>query len=215
MSTEIRPCRKDDLARIAAIHKSRFLMPGSLLGQLSPALIAALYASFVGRAVFLVHTSDGEIDGFVLGGSSQAMLRCKLSFFGRQALYCLGSVLLRPRLWLLAFRSFVKVVRDWIGLKSAASPSDEFRMLSIAVAKGAIRQGVGTALVQGFDAATPPRYRGYSLYVLKTNAAAIRFYEALGFERRGETEISWKLRKELYPCTTEKELANGSGIEAV
>ncbi len=98
MRMVIRPCRKEDLARVATIHKSQFLLPGALLGQLSPALIAALYAAYLDQSVFLVHSSDGEVDGFALGGSSRVMLSCRLSFFRRHALMCLAGVAPTPSL---------------------------------------------------------------------------------------------------------------------
>ena len=99
MPSAIRPCREEDLARVAEIHKARFALPGTLLGQLSPMLIAGLYASFFSQATFLVHTSDGNVDGFVLGGSSQTMTRCKLAFFRKYALRCIVDVVCRPNLW--------------------------------------------------------------------------------------------------------------------
>ena len=40
-------------------------------------------------------------------------------------------------------------------------------------------------------------HQAYCLNVLKTNAAAIRFYEQLGFHCIGETAKSWTLRRVL------------------
>jgi len=197
MPTAVRPCRKEDLARVAEIHKARFALPGTLLGQLSPTLIAGLYASFFGRATFLVHATGGDVDGFVLGGSSRAMTRCKLSFFRKYALLCIVDVVRRPQLWTRAFHAFVKLIGDWSSSASETAPREEFRMVSIAVSPRATRKGVGTALVQGFEAAMGEERQAYSLNVLKTNASAIRFYEQLGFHCIGETAKSWTLRKAL------------------
>ncbi|MGO9115178.1 MAG: hypothetical protein ACLP9L_38695, partial [Thermoguttaceae bacterium] len=95
----IRPCTKEDLARIAEIHKSQFLAPDMLLGQLAPASIAALYGTFLDRSIFLVHSNDGEVDGFVLGGASRVMLSCRLAFFRKRGLSCIADVARRPDLW--------------------------------------------------------------------------------------------------------------------
>ena len=133
MPTAVRPCRKEDLARVAEIHKARFALPGTLLGQLSPTLIAGLYASFFGRATFLVHATGGDVNGFVLGGSSRAMTRCKLSFFRKYALLCIVDVVRRPQLWTRAFHAFVKLIGDWSSSASETAPREEFRMVSIAV----------------------------------------------------------------------------------
>ena len=189
----------------------RFLLPGTLLGQLSPALIAALYAAFLNRSIFLVHTSEGEVDGFVLGGSSRTMLNCKLSFFRKHALFCVADVLHRPQLWLRAFRSFVKLIRAWRSSRVKAVPREEFCMLSLAVARQAARKGIGTALVEGFEAALPATSRTYNLHVLKTNLAAIRFYKGLAFRCVGETAISWTLRKELAATAGRFETTTAAG----
>jgi ribosomal protein S18 acetylase RimI-like enzyme len=191
----IRPSRKEDLPPIAEIHQSQFCKPGALLGHLSPALIAALYAAFLDRSVFLVHCQNGVVDGFVLGGSSRAMLACRLSFFRRRALSCILEVARRPHRWLLALGSFFKLIRIWLSSQAGASPPDEFRLISIAVAANATRKGIGTALVESFEAAIRQQSSVYCLHVLKSNATAIRFYEKLAFERVGETAISWILRK--------------------
>ena len=59
------------------------------------------------------------------------------------------------------------------------------------------RKGVGTGLVQAFEAAIHTACDAYSLNVLKSNRPAMRFYEKLAFQCVGETAIAWKLRKEL------------------
>jgi ribosomal protein S18 acetylase RimI-like enzyme len=195
--TDVRPCREEDLARIAEIHRSQLREPGALLGQLSPALIAALYAAFLDRSIFLVHASDGLVDGFVLGGSPRAMLDCRLAFFRKFALSCLANVVRRPRLWPRVFRSLVKLVGKCLSSVAGALPREEIRLLAIAVAAGATRRGVGTALVECFEEAVAATSGTYSLNVLKTNSAAIRFYEKSAFRYVGETAIAWTLRKEL------------------
>src|SRR5208282_494553 len=159
--TVIRDCTKEDLARIAEIHKAQFVVPGALLGQLSPALISALYGEFLDRSIFLVHTSDGEIDGFVLGGSTRVMTWCKLSFLRKHVLVCMAEIVARPRLWLMASYRFVKLIGRWVGSLFAVPPPHEYRMLSIAVAVSATRKGVGTALVRGFESRIRAECRTY------------------------------------------------------
>ena len=176
---------------------------GRSLGKLSPALIAALYAAFLDRSIFLVHTSNGKVDGFVLGGSSRELIRCKYSFLCRHALFCLADVVRRPRLWLRVFRSFVGLVGGWLSSRAGALPEDKFRMLSIAVNPRAARKGVGTALVRDFEVAIRAVSHTYCLNVLKNNTSAIRFYEKLAFQCVGETDIAWTLRKDVAAADAE------------
>ena len=193
----IRPARQEDLARIAEIYKSQFCMPGTLLGRMSAPLIAALCGAFPPALIFLVHTTDGAVDGFVLGGTSRATLQCRMSFFLRHPLLCIVNVAFQPGLWRRAYRAFVRTIGGWISSTSEASSHDRVHMLSIAVAADALRRGIGTALVQKFEAAIVPQSQTYSLHVLKNNAAAIRFYEKLGLRVVAETANAWKLRKVL------------------
>ncbi len=197
MPAEIRPCTRQDLARVAEIHKSRFDAPRALLGQLSLPLIAALYAAFLDRSIFLVHSSGGEVDGFIHGGSSREMLRCRLSFVRAHALACIAEVVRRPNLWPLTFRSLVKLIGRWLASIGGPPPKEEFRMLSIAVAAHAARRGVGTALVECFEAAIRRRCRAYNLTVAKGNISARRFYEKLGFKVVSDRPLAFTLRKEL------------------
>ena len=100
---EIRPCRKEDLCadrgdpQIAVRRTERApraTWPGDC--------IAELYGAFLGRSIFLVYQSNGEVNGFVLGGPSRAMVSCRLAFSRKWALACLAEVARRPKLWLRA-----------------------------------------------------------------------------------------------------------------
>ena len=196
-SGAVRPCREGDLAKVAEIHKSQLCLPEGLLGQLSVPGIADLYRAFLSRSVFLVHTTDGAVDGFVLGATSATALRCRLLFICRHPLLCIAKVVAHPRLWRRAIHSLAKVVRGSLFCRRTAASRQRFHMLAIAVASSAMRKGIGSALVQAFEATVPPTYRQYSLQVLKGNVAAIRFYEKLGFKRVGETARGWRLCKVL------------------
>ena len=195
--TSIRDCRKEDLPRIVEIHKTQFNTPGALLGQLSPTLIALLYGTFLDRSIFLVHTKDGEVDGFVLGGSAQMLSSCKWSFLRNHALLCLAETVRRPHLWLRAMRSLVTLIGRRVASLVVAAPPEDYRLLSIAVAGSATRNGFGTALVRAFESHLPAACCTYSLTVLKANSSANRFYDGLAFQRFGETALSWRLRKDL------------------
>jgi ribosomal protein S18 acetylase RimI-like enzyme len=195
--TAIRPCSHQDLARVAKIHHAQFGAQKMLLGALSQASLAAFYKAFLDRSVFLVHADGDDVDGFVLGGWSRVLTRCKVAFFRQRALMCVANVLRRPQYCLTALRAFHGLVKGWLSLRSTDDSADEFRMLSIAVAPNAMRKGVGRALVQGFEAAAEAECRVYGLSVAKSNLTAIRFYEEAAFQYVGETPTSWKLRKEL------------------
>jgi ribosomal protein S18 acetylase RimI-like enzyme len=194
---EIRPCAKGDIAHVAEIHKSQLLVPGTLLARLSPALIATFYETFLQRSIFLVHATNGQVDGFALGGSARAVMACRLSFVRRHFLSCIADLAVRPQLWPRAFRSVGKLIANGFSLLVDAPPCADFRLLAIAVDHSARRQGVGARLVRAFEQAICHDCCAYSLNVLKTNKAAIRFYENLAFQRSGESAIAWKYRKEL------------------
>jgi ribosomal protein S18 acetylase RimI-like enzyme len=185
--------------RIAEIHKSQFSMPGTLLGRLSPALIAGFYAGFLDRSIFLVHATNGVVDGFVLGGSYRELMRCKLSMLRDHPFLCILEVARRPQLWLRLVRPISKLLGSSLTPAIGDSSREEFRLLSIAVAPEAMQRGIGTALVHGFDEAICELSDTYDLGVLKNNAPALQFYEKLAFECVGETAISWTLRRVLRP----------------
>jgi ribosomal protein S18 acetylase RimI-like enzyme len=205
---EIRPCAKGDIARIAEIHRSQLLVPGTLLARLSPALIATFYETFLQRSIFLVHATNGQVDGFALGGSSRAVMACRLSFVRRHILFCIADLAVRPQLWPRAFRSVGKLIANGFSLLVDAPPCEDFRLLAIAVDRSARRQGVGTRLVRAFEEAICRDCKAYSLNVLKTNKAAIRFYENLAFQCAGENAIAWKFRKNLAPQPGPFEIAH-------
>jgi len=77
-----------------------------------------------------------------------------LSTFRKRALSCIVDFAGRPDQWLLAFRSFVKLIGNWLSSIAGGSPREEFRLLSIAVATSATRKGVGTALVSALPSET-------------------------------------------------------------
>lgn len=194
-SVAVRPCTEDDLATVAEIYKSQFRRPEGLSWQLSAPRIAELFRIFLRRSVFLVHTTDGAVDGFVIGARSATLSRHQLSFICRHPMFCILKFVLHPHLWHWAIRSLAKMLNSSLSFSHANPSRERFCMLAIAVHCDATRKGVGTALVRAFEAAVSPTYRQYSLHVLKGNLPAIRFYERLGFKRVGETAVAWRLSK--------------------
>lgn len=77
-------------------------------------------------------------------------------------------------------------------------PGREAELLNLAVAPGARRRGAGRALVEAMQG------RKAWLEVRASNEGAIRFYEALGFERRG-------VRRAYYRDPVEDAVVMGRG----
>jgi ribosomal protein S18 acetylase RimI-like enzyme len=190
----VRLATRADLLQIARIHKQRFSRPMDFLGHYSLGLITEFYREFLGRCVFLVHATDREIDGFVLGGEAKTLAHCKGTFRRNHFVASVLQTLTRPHIWSLASQRIRHHRSDAHGPPGTGG---DFRLLSLAVDQQAEGSGVGKALMRAFDAAVPPQYLAYRLSVLKVNDHALHFYEKLGFEVAGESEISWVLHRNL------------------
>jgi ribosomal protein S18 acetylase RimI-like enzyme len=180
--TEVRGATRDDVVAVARIHKARFGTADYTLGQFSFSLIGKFYAEFLGRCVFLVHASDGRIDGFVVGGLPSEIFAVQRRFSFKHLPQCGLEVLCRPHLWPAAYRfirrSFLPQPTKFVHILAPHLP----RLLSIAVDEAAQGGGVAAALVRAFESSICRRHAGYTLSVLKTNQRAVRFYEKLGLE---------------------------------
>jgi ribosomal protein S18 acetylase RimI-like enzyme len=67
-------------------------------------------------------------------------------------------------------------------------------VVGLAVAPGARRQGVGSALLAAAERYVRARgVRKLSLHVLSTNETALRLYERLGFEREGTLRAEFRI----------------------
>jgi ribosomal protein S18 acetylase RimI-like enzyme len=194
---EVRACRPSDLPRVAEIHQAQLRSPGALLARLSPGLLAEFYAAFLQPALFLVHSQDGEVDGFAVGGPPAVLSRCRLALLRDHGLRCLLEIARRPRLWLRTPRTFGKLLGSNISSPFRGPPRDEVLLLAIAVDSRATRRGVGTALVRGFEDAAGKLSHAYWLDVQKTNGVARRFYEKLALQFVEETPSTLILRKVL------------------
>jgi ribosomal protein S18 acetylase RimI-like enzyme len=181
----VRPASLKDLPAIASIHKAQF--PTHFLGQYSPRLLEGLYRGFLGKSLLLVHEAANGVDGFILGGESERLGAVKAEFVREHLLRCLWETLLRPHMWWQGFKRGIAALtvvppkRDVKQQDQPASPT--YRLLSIAVADGAVGKGVAKELVQAFELTIRQDIKFYGLSVNKDNARAIRFYEKMGFHR--------------------------------
>ena len=180
--TEVRGATRDDVIAVAKIHKARFNTADYTLGQFSFSLISKFYGEFLGRCVFLVHVSDGRIDGYVVGGLGSEIFAVQRRFSLKHLPQCCWETLCRPHLWSAAYRflrrSFLPQPTKFVEILAPHLP----RLLSLAVDEAAQGSGAAAALVKAFEASICRRYAGYTLSVLKTNLQAVRFYEKLGLE---------------------------------
>jgi ribosomal protein S18 acetylase RimI-like enzyme len=198
----VRAAAADDLGAVARIHKARFSHIDYLLGQYSLSLIAVFYRRFLTGAVFLVHTNDrGEVDAFLLGGTSNELGAGKREFARAHAVQIAWETLLRPRLWGIALRTAWGILRPAARRAAERVPAprvEEMRLLSIAVADGAEGKGAALALVREFDDRLRGSCEGYELTVLKTNQRARRFYEKLDFVLARETVQEYVFQKKFH-----------------
>ena len=178
--TGVREATLDDVGDVARIHKARFSSPELTLGQFSVSLISKLYASFLGRYVFLVHVSERGVNGFLVGGGREELFNAERAFIRNNLLHCCAETLLHPHLWPALFRSVRKIFLprtiDFVRPLAPRSP----RLLSLAVDEAAQGSGAATALVKAFEAKISTCHPGYWLTVNKTNHRAVRFYERMG-----------------------------------
>ena len=195
----VRVATADDLWEVARIHKARFSEPGYLLGQYSTTLIRAFYLAFLERAIMLVSTSPSGIDGFVLGGNADVLRACKRSFIRANALRGIFESILLPRLWFIGLQTVGDYV--WPRRKPAAPepPSEDMRMLSIAIADRPVRGGTAMSLILAFDERVRGLCTGYQGTVLKTNVQLLRFYDLVGLRPVGDNGEVVTVRKSLVP----------------
>ncbi len=177
---EIRAATQDDMGDVARIHKARFGGQEYTLGQYSTSLVRGFYASFLGRCVFLVHTSDRGVDGFVVGGGCGEVAGAQRAFVRNNLVRCCLETLGHPSLLRAGYnfirRSYLPQPSKFLKVLAPNLP----KLLSIAVDEAAQGSGAGAALVKAFESCIAGRYPGYTLSVLKTNAQAVQFYEKLG-----------------------------------
>ena len=176
----VRAATPDDIRDVARIHKARFCGPSLTLGHFSVSLISKFYRSFLGRYVFLVHTSERGVDGFVLGGEREELFSAKRTFIFSNLGRCCWEIVLHLHLWPAVFhfirRFFIPQEKDFVRPLAPDLP----RLFLLCVAKAAEGSGAATALVKAFESVISSRYAGYWLTVSKSNHRAVRFYQRLG-----------------------------------
>lgn len=170
----VRPASKGDLQPVAALHKAQF--GDHFLGKFSVPLLARFYKAFLGKAIFLVAISQGNVSGFVLGGLDSHMGFQKKNFIKDNFLRIVLEALVRPGIWGMV----ISRVFDF-GFGSPQSRSKyQMRLLSIAVDDDSKGKGVSKALVSGFESSLGD-FQTYGLSVLAENARAVAFYRKLGY----------------------------------
>jgi len=188
----IRPVRVSDLPEIADLHRRVF--PESAITAAGAAAVRRYYqwqCAPVHDVVNLVAVQDGTIAGFCFGGAFQGAMS---GFLRRNRWFLLGAFAVRP--WVLlrpAIRgSLVSGLRDVVraarrsGRPAAQARPDavfgrSFGILAIAASPGA---GIGRRLMDvAEEQARRQGYRRMNLSVRPDNAAAIGFYEAIGWRK--------------------------------
>jgi ribosomal protein S18 acetylase RimI-like enzyme len=200
----IRNTQESDLLAIAGIHKAQFA--SHFLGQYSPTLLACYYRTFLDKDLwFLVHESEGIVDGFILGGEDRELDRCRTAFLHRNVIRCLWETLVRPSLWFEAVRRTL----GNLPLTRRRTQPDELKPLkgspfidvvSIAVSPSEMGKGVAAMLITAFEQAIQAKHvQKYGLFVMRDNVRACRFYQKNGFQVADDSGVSLFLIKKLTP----------------
>jgi ribosomal protein S18 acetylase RimI-like enzyme len=188
---QLRDLERRDLRRIAEIHARAF--PDSALTLLGRGAVERYYRwQMLGphKAVCLGAESAGSLVGYCIGGLFAGALS---GFLRKNRPYLVASVLLRP--WLAvnpAIRARVagriRIALNRGRLSGAASTVStmppSFGILAIAVDPLSRRGGVGRLLMSAAESAAVAKgFSRMSLTVHPSNAAAVAFYESLGWVR--------------------------------
>lgn len=181
MSIAVRPFDEDRAAAVARLH-GRSL--GGLMSCLGESVLREFYAGVVtapGVVALLAEDRAGLPLGFVLGGPDADALRAHAARRRRWPLLLavLAGLARRPSAgWWLLHRT--------LRPRAGGAPAGGAELVYLAVDEGARGAGVGTALVDAFDAVMRGEgVAGYALSVDAENARAIRFYERHGLRRTG------------------------------
>jgi ribosomal protein S18 acetylase RimI-like enzyme len=179
----VRPAALADISSIARIRRTQF--PNAILGQCSQELVEKWYRSCLPRAILLVHEGQHGVDGFVIGGKSAIISLNHREFVTRHGFACAAELLRRPfRVSKAIFNSLVHRFR----CRGHQAYKKDWWLRCIAVDQAALGTGAAAELISGFEAALPEDCDAYWLFVWKTNARAIRFYQKTGFHMDHEDE---------------------------
>ena len=184
MDSQVRAARPEDPAAGLLYESARPYYDAYAGGEArARRIVAAVYGRRghnAGYDVCRVALLDGEITGVLAGYPAE------------QGEALAGRFLTLTALRIPAWR-WPNLLRHLRAARSIAPvpPSRSFYVDGLAVAEGFRRRGVARALIE--DAEVSARAAGASGIALDTgieNAAARAFYEALGFEPRGERRVS-------------------------
>jgi ribosomal protein S18 acetylase RimI-like enzyme len=199
MTTHVREATLADLADVARIHKSRFASGRYTLGRYSIPLLRAFYAAFLGRSIFLVHTCNDKVGGFVLGGTEEAIAASKRDFIRNNLCRCALETIWHPSLWNRTIHTAYESLKPRRATVPCELEKNGISMLSLAIAEDAARTGAATALFQAFDEIARDRCSHYRLTVYRSNTSVIRYYDILGLKRVGESSDSYVYERRFRP----------------
>ena len=146
--------------------------------MLSINLLKRFYESFISdQLIFLLCMDGSKVSGFVLGGDSFNIQRCKKEFvrknFYRLFIYVLFSPKIYPQVLSRVIKSRVKEYQEKQKMQISIT---SFRLLSIGIDTEYKRKGIGSSLVNSFEERVKQMgIESYGLSVYKTNKKAISF----------------------------------------
>ncbi len=196
----IRTLTLEDLARVAEIHMAAF--PRSALGSLGGEAVRRYYEwQLVGPHDTVALGAFGE-EGLVGYGFAGVFRGAMSGFLHRNRVFLAGRLLLHPGAVAdPVFRARLRVsLASLVRSRrvSSAPPAEgpslaaSFGILAIATSPSRQGRGVGALLMGALERAAVDRgFDRMHLSVNPDNAGAVRFYERLGWDRRGVGK-EWK-----------------------
>jgi len=172
----------EDVSDIAKLHDEAF--SNVLIGQLGKWFTMAFYRQVLrsNRGCIVVCRDKEAVAGFAAGTASTKRL-FDFSFYLVAALSCLVSVLIHPSI-IVNMGRFIK--RSMVS-HSVSCPAE---LLSIVVAPGYRRRGIGKKLVGLFDACMRSQHVDrYKVFTDMEYSSGHRLYSALRFDLRKTLEF--------------------------
>jgi len=186
----IRPATIKDMLEIAYIHKNVF--SDHFIGMLPKYLISRFYQCYLKEEnIFLVKTDEAHtISGFILGGYSSMLDKCKGNFIKENIFSLVFSIIVTPKIYPLFFKRLKK--------HNEFKSSIPFSLLSIGVQEAFKGKGIAQQLILQFEKTLRAQniyYYGLSVY--RNNGRAINFYKKCNFWEEGESDRLFHFYKEI------------------